>query len=719
MARLFFLLVALSLAAFALAREERLNEVNRHLLELLKRLEGRQIEKPVEKISASNGEREVNLTGSRDVIVKQSSALPGWRLWLVADKAVDGRYSDSNFLGEDGKEYGGSCTITNSQKNPYWRAHFREEICISKVSILNRGDGFSERMTDAVVQFGYSPYRKLNANPTCGSPVTAEQAAVPGGTIEVECSEPMGGRFLTIGIPADNATLQLCEIRVWAIPMDQCPDEIKAETELDVERTSVGQSSIVGNEYSSRAALKVRDGQYNNSNLLGEGGEMYGGSCTITKAQKDPYWGMMSFKEYCFSKVWILNRGDGFSERLTGAVVRIGSEKSTDLNNNTACGSPVTAEQAAVPGGTIEVECSHPIKGFLTIIGIPADNATLQLCEVRAWVVPMAQCSPDFEECSSDPCQNGATCVDGINKFSCTCAAGFTGPLCESDVDECGSDPCLNGATCVDGVNEVSCTCAAGYLGVVCEIDTNECVSNPCQNGATCVDGINKVSCKCLEGFTRSVCETAVRKMDGCTTNPCKNGICIAYGVDGVKCACAPGYQGTICEINIDECSSNPCQNDAKCVDGINKVSCICASGFSGELCQIEQADGLPDNLPQLPQGFSLAGTKVETQTSYMQVNLITEYCIKKVIVHKSGDCTSNRLTGAVVRGGTSSTSLNNSVCGTPLTAQQVEIRRSTVDFVCDPPMTAKFVTVDIPLLRVSQKPLCEVTIEQATPGPC
>jgi hypothetical protein len=33
--------------------------------------------------------------------------------------------------------------------------------------------------------------------------------------------------------------------------------------------------------------------------------------------------------------------------------------------------------------------------------------------------------------------------------------------------------------------------------------------------------------------------------------------------------------------------------------------------------------------------------------------------------------------------------------------------------------MTAKVVTVDIPLLKVSQRPLCEITIEQATPGPC
>ena len=37
----------------------------------------------------------------------------------------------------------------------------------------------------------------------------------------------------------------------------------------------------------------------------------------------------------------------------------------------------------------------------------------------------------DIEECASDPCQNGATCTDGVNGFSCSCAAGFSGELCE------------------------------------------------------------------------------------------------------------------------------------------------------------------------------------------------------------------------------------------------------------------------------------------------
>ena len=37
----------------------------------------------------------------------------------------------------------------------------------------------------------------------------------------------------------------------------------------------------------------------------------------------------------------------------------------------------------------------------------------------------------DVEECASNPCQNGAECVDDINGFSCSCAAGFTGELCD------------------------------------------------------------------------------------------------------------------------------------------------------------------------------------------------------------------------------------------------------------------------------------------------
>jgi hypothetical protein len=37
-----------------------------------------------------------------------------------------------------------------------------------------------------------------------------------------------------------------------------------------------------------------------------------------------------------------------------------------------------------------------------------------------------------FDECTSNPCQNGGTCVDSINSYTCTCASGYSGTLCET-----------------------------------------------------------------------------------------------------------------------------------------------------------------------------------------------------------------------------------------------------------------------------------------------
>ena len=37
----------------------------------------------------------------------------------------------------------------------------------------------------------------------------------------------------------------------------------------------------------------------------------------------------------------------------------------------------------------------------------------------------------DINECGSNPCQNGATCNDELNNYTCICDSQFTGKNCD------------------------------------------------------------------------------------------------------------------------------------------------------------------------------------------------------------------------------------------------------------------------------------------------
>ncbi|XP_058637690.1 fucolectin-1-like [Onychostoma macrolepis] len=103
------------------------------------------------------------------------------------------------------------CSITLNQLNQWWRLNLLEYYYIYKVTITNRADCYSERMTGVEIRIGNSLENNGNNNPRCAV-VTSH---VPlGGTVSFNCNG-MGGRYVNMYLPNIQTFLTLCEVEVY------------------------------------------------------------------------------------------------------------------------------------------------------------------------------------------------------------------------------------------------------------------------------------------------------------------------------------------------------------------------------------------------------------------------------------------------------------------------------------------------------------------------
>lgn len=111
--------------------------------------------------------------------------------------------------------------------------------------------------------------------------------------------------------------------------------------------------------------------------------------------------------------------------------------------------------------------------------------------------------------CEPNPCQNDTECIEGPgnHEYTCVCPSGLTGTNCETSVDLCTSQPCQNGATCSSDALGYTCECVPGFTGTNCETNVDDCDGHTCLNESTCVDGVNGYTCgPCPTGFTGAFC---------------------------------------------------------------------------------------------------------------------------------------------------------------------------------------------------------------------
>ncbi|XP_038072708.1 uncharacterized protein LOC119741108 isoform X2 [Patiria miniata] len=191
------------------------------------------------------------------------------------------------------------------------------------------------------------------------------------------------------------------------------------------------------------------------------------------------------------------------------------------------------------------------------------------------------------DECASSPCQNAATCVDGVDSYTCTCTPGFKGVNCEIDIDDCLTQPCMNNGTCIDLPNGFECRCTEWYRGFTCELEADFCTSEPCLNNGTCTDDLRGYNCTCPEGFDGINCEIEINE---CGSSPCQHGGRCEDQTNGYVCHCPPEWTGPECQFDFDECKSNPCTNGGTCYHGVGNrlYICYCPRGWQGSNCELE-----------------------------------------------------------------------------------------------------------------------------------
>ncbi|XP_042584245.1 fucolectin-5-like [Cyprinus carpio] len=105
----------------------------------------------------------------------------------------------------------GSCSMTNGDKDPWWRVDLLNVYRITRVSITNRGDCCEKRIEGIQIRIGNSLENNGNNNQ-----LAATVGPIPLGDTKTFEFKPVSGRYVNLFLPGRNEYLTLCEVEVYS-----------------------------------------------------------------------------------------------------------------------------------------------------------------------------------------------------------------------------------------------------------------------------------------------------------------------------------------------------------------------------------------------------------------------------------------------------------------------------------------------------------------------
>ncbi|XP_051503874.1 fibulin-7 [Myxocyprinus asiaticus] len=193
----------------------------------------------------------------------------------------------------------------------------------------------------------------------------------------------------------------------------------------------------------------------------------------------------------------------------------------------------------------------------------------------------------DVSVCSSNPCQNGGTCVESLNQYKCTCPHNWSGSHCQYQTQTAPpewsvmNDPAFSRKPrCAKVDRAQHCSCDAGFHmsgtsdNSICQ-DVNECEVYKADRGGplcghACINVPGSYYCSCPTGYKLLTDGRSCEDVDECLTQQhnCSRGTtCINTG-GGFQCVNpeCPRSHGNVSYVRTSpfQCERNPCPMESR-----------------------------------------------------------------------------------------------------------------------------------------------------------